>query len=272
MAGVVLATAAVQIAVFLVARGPQLAKYRERLVKDVRASVALHQIVRGAATLKSSGRELHSHAKWLRLFVHALNASVDESRVRIVAEAVLLGARMIGPAITLALGAQLVLSRALSLGELLGFSMIAVGFLAPLESALGALLSMQQLPIYLARIDDVFDTAPEASGSTPCPPLVGEVRFENVTFRYGPTAPPTLEDLSFTVRAGEKIALVGPSGSGKSTVARLLLGLYAPESGRILVDGHDLRDLDLDTVRRQMGAVLQETALFDGTVDRKSVV
>jgi ABC-type multidrug transport system fused ATPase/permease subunit len=92
------------------------------------------------------------------------------------------------------------------------------------------------------------------------------VRFDNVTFTYPGAGVPALEDVSLSVRRGEVLALVGPSGAGKSTVAKLFLRFYDPQRGRIMVDDHDLRDLDLFSLREHTALVLQETLVFDGTV------
>lgn len=100
------------------------------------------------------------------------------------------------------------------------------------------------------------------------PPLIlsrGEIKFENVTFGYHPDRP-ILKNASFTIPGGEKVAIVGPSGSGKSTVLRLVFRFYDVQSGRILIDGQDLRDIDLDSLRRSIGVVPQDTPLFNDTI------
>jgi ABC-type multidrug transport system fused ATPase/permease subunit len=97
------------------------------------------------------------------------------------------------------------------------------------------------------------------------PPIAGRVVFESVSFAYRP-GHPVLNDISFTVEPGTVTALVSRSGGGKSTTAALLASLYPPDSGRITVDGHDLQTVDLESYRRQLGIVLQETFLFDGTI------
>jgi energy-coupling factor transporter ATP-binding protein EcfA2 len=99
-------------------------------------------------------------------------------------------------------------------------------------------------------------------------PLVvggGEIRFENVTFGYHPSRP-IFKDCSFTIPAGLKTAIVGPSGCGKSTVFRLLFRFYEPQSGRILIDGQDIRDVTVESLRRAVGVVPQDTALFNGDI------
>ena len=96
--------------------------------------------------------------------------------------------------------------------------------------------------------------------------MKGEVRFEGVTFRYFGGGEPVLRDVTFEAAPGQRIALLGATGSGKSTIINLLPRFYDPSEGRITIDGHDLRQVKLDSLRRQIGIVLQETTLFSGTI------
>lgn len=98
------------------------------------------------------------------------------------------------------------------------------------------------------------------------PTLHGDVKYQSVTFRYNGSLPNVLTNVTLHVRAGETIALVGPSGGGKTTLAKLLLRLYDPTEGLIMIDGHDIRDMDLETLRQHVTIVPQEVALFPGTV------
>lgn len=95
----------------------------------------------------------------------------------------------------------------------------------------------------------------------------GEIKFENVNFGYR-TDRPIFRDLSFTIPAGKKVAIVGPSGCGKSTVLRLLFRFYDPENGKISIDGQDLVDVKLDSLREQIGVVPQDTPLFNSDILR----
>jgi ATP-binding cassette subfamily B protein len=113
----------------------------------------------------------------------------------------------------------------------------------------------------VALLDTPVDIA-DRPGARPAPPLRGHVRFEGVSFAYAPDVPPALAGLDLDVPAGTRVALVGPSGAGKSTLAGLLPRLHDPTAGRITVDGHDLRDLTLASLRAQVSVVLQESVLF----------
>jgi len=119
------------------------------------------------------------------------------------------------------------------------------------------------------RILDVLDTPPDivsGPGRLSLRTGQGEVRFEDVTFTYEPGAVPALDHVSLTLEAGRTTAVVGPTGSGKSTLVKLLLRFYDPTSGRVLLEGHDLRDLELGDLRHLTGLVSQDVYLFHGTV------
>lgn len=118
-----------------------------------------------------------------------------------------------------------------------------------------------------ARIKEVFDCDGDFAGSGEIKNLNGDIEFEDVTFAYpNGSGVPALKNLSFSVKRGQSLAIIGPTGSGKSTVAWLLLRFYDVNSGRILIDGYDIRDLSIDSVRRNIAIVPQKPMLFSGTV------
>ena len=126
----------------------------------------------------------------------------------------------------------------------------------------------QQTGISVARLGDILNTRTEVppAAAAQLPPLKGRIQFDGVTFRYRPEAPPVLQALSLDVKAGEVIGIVGRSGSGKSTLTKLVQRLYAPEQGRVMVDGIDIGLIDAAQLRRQIGVVLQENLLFNRSV------
>ncbi len=130
---------------------------------------------------------------------------------------------------------------------------------------------LQEVTIAVERLNDVLDCEPEEDLQhqvrQTLPSLRGHIRFDQVTFRYHPESEVNvLENLSFEVKPGQMVALVGRSGSGKTTVSKLILGLYPPTDGKILIDGQDLTSLSLASLRQQIGVVDQDTFLFGSTI------
>jgi ABC-type bacteriocin/lantibiotic exporter with double-glycine peptidase domain len=151
---------------------------------------------------------------------------------------------------------------------MLALTALAAGFLEPLAKLVTTGLQLQLLSSYMARVNDVLDTPTEQPERTvrPAGPLSGRIQAEHVSFRYNRLAPLVVNDVSLEIAPGQKVAIVGRSGSGKSTLAHLLLGLYAPEDGRIRYDGVDLATLEARSVRRQIGIVTQNAYLFGSTI------
>src|SRR5690348_4377360 len=165
-------------------------------------------------------------------------------------------------------GARLALRGAMTAGDL-------IVFLAYLKTAFRPAKDFAKYTGRLAkasaageRVVDLLDRTPDVRdlpGAVPAPPLRGHVRFEGVGFAYDP-GQSALEAIDCTVEPGQHVALVGPSGSGKSTLVSLILRLYDPTAGRVLIDGHDLREYTLASLRTQISVVLQDSILFAGTI------
>ena len=157
----------------------------------------------------------------------------------------------------------------LSLGGLLAFLAFLSQLYGPIRG-LGRLTNTVYAASAAAeRIIEFFDQIPsviEREGAVSLPHARGVIEFEGVSFRYPRSTREALDSISFRAVPGETLALVGASGAGKSTIAKLLLRFYDPTAGRILIDGHDLRDLQLHSLRENVTVLLQETLVFDGTV------
>jgi ABC-type bacteriocin/lantibiotic exporter with double-glycine peptidase domain len=171
----------------------------------------------------------------------------------------------------LCFGAYQVIQGQLTIGQLVAFNMLLGNIIQPFQRLTVLWNQLQEVVIAMERINDVLDAEPEedlqVQARQSLPPLQGHIRFENVTFRYHPEGDENiLENLSFEMKPGQMVALVGRSGSGKTTISKLALGLYPPTDGRILVDGYDLANLSLGSLRQQAGVVDQDTFMFGGTI------
>lgn len=173
-----------------------------------------------------------------------------------------------GQAFILLVGGRMVLRDDLQIGELAAFVLYLTAFFAPIQQMVQLYDTYQKGQASVGKLRQLLATepsVPEAPGAIELPPARGEIRFDHVTFGYDP-ARPVLEDVDLTIEAGETFALVGATGAGKSTMAKLVTRFHDPIEGRVLLDGHDLRDVTLRSLRRQLGVVPQEAFLFGGSM------
>jgi HlyB family type I secretion system ABC transporter len=168
-------------------------------------------------------------------------------------------------------GAWLVIQNQLTIGQLVAFNMLLGNIIDPFKRLTVLWNQVQEVIISTERINDVLLSEPEEDlQHQPRQSLArinGHIRFENLTFRYHPDSDiNVLENLNFEIHPEQTVALVGRSGSGKTTLAKMILGLYTPTYGKILIDGHDVTSLSLRSLRSQIGVVDQDTFLFGGTI------
>jgi ATP-binding cassette subfamily B protein len=176
---------------------------------------------------------------------------------------------LLGQALLLMIGGWLVLEDRLSIGELTAFMLYLASFFAPIQQLVQLYSTYQQGQAAVTKLRELLHTeptVPERPDAVDLPPVEGEIRLDGVTFRYTPDGADVLRDVDLSIHAGETFALVGPTGAGKSTIAKLVTRFYDPAEGRVLLDGHDLRDVTIESLRRQLGVVPQEPFLFNDTV------
>ncbi len=165
-------------------------------------------------------------------------------------------------------GGHLVIQRTLTLGSFVAFLGYQMRLFPPIQALMGLYASIASARVSLARVQQIFDTAPEveeAPAAVPLRSVRGDVEFEDVSLSFDRDAP-VLDSVSFSLRAGDTLAIVGPSGSGKSTIADLLLRLLDPDGGTVRLDGHDLRRVRLADLRARVVLVDQEPFVFHATI------
>ena len=175
---------------------------------------------------------------------------------------------VVGQALILGVGGYMVEHGQLNLGQLAAFFLYVNRFFSPIQLLVQQYNTFQQGRASVFKLRDLLQNEPsvmESADATELPPIQGRIRFEHVTFSYNPDAV-VLEDVDLTIEPGETVAFVGATGAGKSTMAKLITRFYDPTAGRVLIDGYDLRDVTLESLRRQLGVVPQEPFLFAGTI------
>ena len=166
-------------------------------------------------------------------------------------------------------GAQRVMAGTLGIGELLAFAAYNSRFWAPIGAIAGFYNQIVTCSVYIERIFDLMEepvTVKNLPGAKDLPPIEGHIEFKNVSFKYEPDEPYVLKDISFEVKPGESVAIVGPTGAGKSTIINLLSRFYNVDEGKVLIDGHSVMDVTLESLRSRMGIMLQDSFLFTGTI------
>jgi subfamily B ATP-binding cassette protein HlyB/CyaB len=165
-------------------------------------------------------------------------------------------------------GVGLVIEQQLSVGQLIAFQMFANQFSNPILRLVGLWNEFQQTLLSVDRLGDILNSPTENVNkkAITLPRVNGDVRFENVSFKYNPNAPQVLNRFTLDVKAGESIGLVGRSGSGKSTLTKLIQRLYIANEGAIFIDGVDIRHMNPSWLRQNIGVVLQDNYLFSGTI------
>ena len=228
----------------------------------------LQENISGVRVVQSLNRERTNLRRFQRSNDHHLGANIQATRYL----SVLLPSVEVLISVSLALvvffGGSMVLDRSLEVGVLVAFALYIQRFFDPIRNLTMQYSELQRAMASGARIFQLLDVRPEIvdiEDAAVLPDLRGEISYDNVTFDYG-DGNPVLESVDLHVRPGETVALVGPTGAGKTTMASLVLRLYDVTSGRITIDGRDIRDLALQPLVRQMAMVLQEPFLFAGTV------
>lgn len=244
-------------------------RLHEKFNRGAENQAFLVEAVSGIQTVKAMAVEPPLLRKWEEQLAGYVRASFRATSLITITGQSATCVQKVTMVAVLWVGAYRVIEGDLSIGQLIAFNMLSSQVTGPLLRLVNLWQEFQQVGISVQRLGDVLNTQPEPSynpNRTTLPQVRGQVRFEEVTFRYRSDGPEVIRKVSFAVEPGQVIGIVGRSGSGKSTIAKLIQRLYVPERGRILVDGVDLAQVDPAWLRRQVGVVLQENFLFNASV------
>ncbi|MGH2926739.1 MAG: ABC transporter ATP-binding protein, partial [Solirubrobacteraceae bacterium] len=239
-------------------------------VRDGIAAVLadLSESLQGVRTVTSHNRQRRNFSHHLAVLGSYRDANRHTGMLASLYGPSTLALGFVGECALLAIGGDMVVHHELSIGALVAFFLYLTRFVQPIQLLVQQYNTYQQGSASILKLRDILETEPtvdEIPGAYELPPVEGRIVFERVCFGYE-EATPVLVDIDLDIAAGETVAFVGATGAGKSTMAKLVTRFYDPTAGRITIDGHDLRDVTLRSLRRQLGVVPQEPFLFAGSV------
>jgi ATP-binding cassette subfamily C protein LapB len=233
----------------------------------------LVETIGGLETVKASGAGGLLSQRWRRAQEQHSDSSLRQRLIASIGITVATSAGTISYAGVVIVGVQMIADLEMTMGGLIACSILAGRAVAPLAQISQLLSRMTSTRTAYRQLNELMQQPAEGpeGEALKLHSVKGQIEFRNVSFRYPGQSENALDQVSFTIEAGEKVALLGRVGSGKSTIARLVLGLYPPNDGLILIDGTDIRQLDPIDLRSKMGAALQESVLLTGSV-RENIV
>jgi ATP-binding cassette subfamily B protein len=250
--------------------------FREVRTRLARMNAFLNENLTGMGTVQLLNREERNHAEFRAVNAAHRDANLQANFYHAIFFPMLELVSALAVSLIVWYGGRQVMWTGITLGTLVAFIQYTQRFFRPISDLSEKYNILQQAMASSERVFDLLDTPPdpaaprlEETPGTPAapeqPPIRGRLEFDGVSFAYD-GATWVLEDVSFTVEPGEKVALVGATGSGKTTTVNLLLGFYRPQRGVIRVDGRPLDEWDMEALRRQVGLVLQDPFLFSGSI------
>ena len=243
-------------------------RLREKFNRGADNQSFLVETISGIDTVKAMAVEPQTTRRWDSQLAGYVEAGFRTVALGTIARE---GVNFVGKLVTVAtiwIGARLVINGDMTVGQLIAFNMLAGRVAQPIMRIAQLWTDFQQTGISMQRLGDILNAPAEVSAGSrsTMPRLEGRIELDAVTFRYRPDSPEVLHSVNLQIQSGEVIGIVGRSGSGKSTLTKLIQRLYVPERGRVLVDGMDLAMVDVSSLRRQIGVVLQENILFNRTL------
>jgi ATP-binding cassette, subfamily B, multidrug efflux pump len=262
----VLPAALVLFMVFGAVAQPLFTEVQKRLSH---LNTILQENLAGIKVVKAFAREAREQARFDDSAQALMRQQIRVARIFGFLFPIIFLVANLGQAGVLYFGGQQLINNTLTFGEWQKFSLYLVYIFFPIGQLGFIIGQMSQASASAHRIFEILDARSEVvdqPGARELPPIAGQVRFEQVTFRYYASGEPVLAGVDFEAAPGQTVALLGATGSGKTTIINLIPRFYDVSEGRVLIDGHDLRDVTIESLRSQIGIVLQETTLFSGSI------
>jgi len=232
-------------------------------------NTVLQENLAGVKVVKSFAREPYEERRFDVAATALMEQQLKVNRIFSFLFPVVFLVAQLGQAAVLYFGGAQILAGTLNLGEYQTFSLYLIYIFFPIGQLGFIIALMAQASVSAGRIFELLDAQSEIAdkpGAITLPPITGRVELRDVTFRYIGGGEPVLQGLSLVAEPGQTVALLGATGSGKTSIISLLPRFYDASAGQVLIDGHDVRDVTIDSLRSQIGIVLQETNLFSGTI------
>ncbi len=228
----------------------------------------LVETIGGIEAVKTSGAGPMMTERWSKAIREHADSGLRQRLVSTIAVTVATSMNTVAYAGVVVVGVGLIASRDLTMGGLIACSILAGRAIAPLGQIAQLLSRITITRTAYRQLNALMQQPIEGPEGEALRPgrVSGTIEFRNVTFRYPSAAERAIDGVSFAIKSGEKVALLGRVGSGKTTIAKMILGLYPPEEGLVLIDGTDIRQLDPPTLRANIGAAMQDSVLFSGSV------
>lgn len=243
-------------------------KLENKFQMGAKSNSYLVESITGITTVKSLAIEGSMQRLWEDFLAKYVKSSFELSNLSNILSGIANALQKLMTLSILYFGVGLVIENKLSVGQLIAFQMFAGQFSAPIMRLVGLWNEFQQALLSVDRLGDILNTPVEQDNdkAITLSSIKGDIKFDNVSFKYSPNAPIVLSEFSLDVKAGGSIGIVGRSGSGKSTLTRLIQRLYYANEGAIYIDGVDIRHMSPSWLRQNIGVVLQENYLFSGSI------
>jgi subfamily B ATP-binding cassette protein HlyB/CyaB len=242
-------------------------RLKDKFNQGAKNQAFLVESISGIDTIKSMAVEPRWIDSWEKQLAGYVTAGLNANNIGTVAN---VGVTTVSKLVTVGIiwfGAAQVVNGDMTVGQLIAFNMLSGRLTEPILRIAQLWNNFQQVGVSMERLGDILNAPAEVAGNkTRIPRLNGAIEFDQVSFRYRPDNPDVIRSVNTKIEPGQVIGIVGRSGSGKSTLTKLVQRFYAPDRGRVLIDGQDISIIDTTSLRHQLGVVLQENVLFAGTI------